>query len=215
MDSSAAEQLKEFNIYDFDNTIYKGDSSIDFYLFCIRKQPSLMRYLPYQFWHFLLFAFQLENSTKFKSHFFIFLRGVGDVEKRVEQFWARHFKNIKDWYREADHSKDIIVSASPEFLLRFAANKLKTYMLIATLIDTETGLIDGKNCHGEEKVARLRQAFVDLKVGRTYTDSLSDMPILALAKERFIVRGDKIISLQEYAKMPRIKKISLPDVIDD
>ena len=28
-------------VYDFDNTIYDGDSSVDFFLFCLRKKISL------------------------------------------------------------------------------------------------------------------------------------------------------------------------------
>ncbi len=30
------------NVYDFDGTIYSGDSTIDFYLFCLRKQPEIL-----------------------------------------------------------------------------------------------------------------------------------------------------------------------------
>ena len=30
------------NVYDFDGTIYDGDSSIDFYLFCIKRKPSIL-----------------------------------------------------------------------------------------------------------------------------------------------------------------------------
>lgn len=29
------------NVYDFDKTIYNGDSTIDFYLYSLRKKPQL------------------------------------------------------------------------------------------------------------------------------------------------------------------------------
>ena len=33
------------NVYDFDNTIYDGESVFDFYLYSVRRQPKLIRYL--------------------------------------------------------------------------------------------------------------------------------------------------------------------------
>ena len=33
--------------FDFDNTIYKGESAFDFALFVMRKKISLIRYLPH------------------------------------------------------------------------------------------------------------------------------------------------------------------------
>ena len=33
------------NVYDFDNTIYDGESVFDFYHYSVRKQPKLIRYL--------------------------------------------------------------------------------------------------------------------------------------------------------------------------
>ena len=34
------------NAYDFDDTIYAGDSSLHFFVFFLRKDPSLIKYLP-------------------------------------------------------------------------------------------------------------------------------------------------------------------------
>ena len=31
------------NVYDFDKTIYKGDSTLDFYFFCLRKKPIIIK----------------------------------------------------------------------------------------------------------------------------------------------------------------------------
>ena len=49
------------NIYDFDGTIYDGDSSIDFYLFCLRKNVSIIKFLPV-FIIGLLVLFQSKNN---------------------------------------------------------------------------------------------------------------------------------------------------------
>lgn len=33
------------NVYDFDNTIYDGESSVDFFMFCLKKRPKLIKYI--------------------------------------------------------------------------------------------------------------------------------------------------------------------------
>lgn len=33
-------------VFDFDNTIYDGESVIDFYLFSLRRNPKVARYVP-------------------------------------------------------------------------------------------------------------------------------------------------------------------------
>ena len=33
-------------VFDFDNTIYNGESSFDFALFMVKKKKSLIKYLP-------------------------------------------------------------------------------------------------------------------------------------------------------------------------
>lgn len=32
------------NVYDFDNTLYDGESTFDFFFFCLSKNPRLLKY---------------------------------------------------------------------------------------------------------------------------------------------------------------------------
>ena len=34
------------NVYDFDNTIYDGESAVDFFMFCLGKDIKLIKLLP-------------------------------------------------------------------------------------------------------------------------------------------------------------------------
>ena len=34
------------NVYDFDNTIYKGESAIDFFVYFMKRDPKLLLYVP-------------------------------------------------------------------------------------------------------------------------------------------------------------------------
>ena len=36
------------DIYDFDGTIFRGDSTRAFWLYCLRKKPALVKFLPSQ-----------------------------------------------------------------------------------------------------------------------------------------------------------------------
>ena len=209
MDKLAAQPTSAINIYDFDNTIYRGDASLGFYFFCLRRQPSLLRYFPYQAWYFLLYLMRVVDKTAFKSAYFVFLRGLGDTKEVVNKFWEKRFGRIKRWYLTADHSKDVIISASPEFLLLPVFNELKAHKLIATKVDAKTGIIKGNNCRGEEKVARLLEVLDGSVIESTYTDTLSDLPILGLAKNQFIVKGDKILSLKAYVSLPLLERALL------
>ena len=53
---------------------------------------------------------------------------------------------------------DLIVTASPEFLVGEAGRRLGV-RVIGTRMDVRTGRIEGENCHDEEKVRRFRAAF--------------------------------------------------------
>ncbi len=189
IDTPAADYV---NVYDFDHTIYRGDCTLDFYFFCILKNPLLLYYVPFQMFHFFLFKIGLEERTKFKSNFFIFLRGINNLSDCVDKFWEKHFSKIRAWYLKLDHRQDIIVSASPEFLIEPVSRRLRVQELFATKINERTGKIVGKNCYGEEKVVRIEGILKSKRIQKAYTDHLSDLPILLLAEEPFIVRGERI-----------------------
>lgn len=181
------------NIYDFDDTIYKGDGMIDFYLFCVMRMPTLIRYMPFQLWHILRFALKIEDRTTVKRNFFVYLKSVPDVPRSVDLFWDRHYdKGIKQWYTNIDHSRDVIITASPYFLVYPAFKKLNAHTLIATDMNERTGEIKGKNCYGQEKLVRFKKEFPDATVEEAYGDRASDTYVMALAKKQYLVRGDVV-----------------------
>ena len=81
------------NVYDFDDTIYNGDSSIDFYLFCIKKNPKLIKYLPKQALGVILYKLKRIDKTKMKEYYFSFLNGIKD-KNIVSDFWKK--KRLKE-----------------------------------------------------------------------------------------------------------------------
>ena len=58
------------NVYDFDKTIYEGDSTLDFYRFCLGKQPTLLLCLPSQIAGYLWYIVGRFDKDQFKESFF-------------------------------------------------------------------------------------------------------------------------------------------------
>lgn len=179
------------NVYDFDNTVYRGDSSYDFFRHCALKYPrallSALGALPWMLAMLLGFA----EKTRVKQRFYRYLRHVPEIQEEVDRFWLTHDKNLKNWYFAQKRADDLIISASPVFLLEPVMRRLELAFL-ASRVNPLTGEYDGLNCHGEEKVRRMREAYPEAEVEQFYSDSLHDTPLARLAREAFFVRGDKL-----------------------
>ncbi len=199
------------NAYDFDETIYDGDSTRDFYFYCLKKYPQVCLEWPAQLWHFLLFAVGVHSKTAFKERFYRFFRRVPDMEKAVQEFWDSHFCKIKAWYPEEKKPDDVIISASPAFLLEIPCQRLGVPAPIASRVDPKTGAYTGENCYGEEKPPRFFEVYPDGKIEAFFSDSLSDSPMAALAEKSYIVRGDTRMPWEAYkpSAFSRIKRTFL------
>ncbi len=184
------------NVYDFDQTIYHGDSTVDFFQYCLLHHPVMAITLPNTAFQFVRYFARLQSKTRCKEQMYKFLRCIGETPDVVEAFWASHIKNIKPWYIEKLHqSDDVVISASPEFLIKPACEKLGISYVMASRVDPYTGLYHGKNCWGEEKVRRFYEIFgEDTAIDSFYSDSLSDAPLAHLANEAWIVRGDHLVA---------------------
>lgn len=180
------------NLYDFDNTIYKGDSSTDFFFYCMMKYPKVITFIPTIIWNAILYKLKIKTKTKFKEKIFSFLNVIPDVDSLVATFWDSHKCYIKDFYKAKKHENDIIISASPEFLLAPITKELKVKDLIASDVDKHTGKFKGLNCYGREKIKRLNKKYKNVEVMEAYSDSISDTPMLEIADKPYIVKGNRI-----------------------
>lgn len=189
----------KFNLYDFDGTIYDGDSGVDFVLFTIKKYPSYIFKILGSIGVCILYLLKLRSKEEMKNRLFSFLKDIPDVDSLVDEFWKEKEYKIKDfWKNKKSHKKDIIISASFSFWLEPIANKYKIYDLIATEYDFDKGCIVGNNCHGKEKVQLFYKKYPKAIIEKMYTDSINDLPLINEAKEGYLVKKDKIYSYFEY-----------------
>lgn len=178
------------NIYDFDGTIYDGDSSIDFFLFSAKKRPIIFLLIPKIIYYKIKYSLKLINKDKFKECFFEFIKYTNNVDKDLDEFWNKNIKKIKLFYLNQKQNNDIIISASPEFLIYPVSKKLH-FKLIATNVDKTNGQFKSKNCYGEEKINRLKSIGI-IACNEFYSDSMSDYPLKLIAKKAFLVKKNKI-----------------------
>ncbi len=179
------------NVYDFDKTIYDGDSTADFYIFSLKRHKGIILLSPSLFGAFLRFyVFKRGTKTEFKEKMYRFLTKC-ELETDLADFWETHKKNIKRFYISQRRDDDLIISASPEFLLEPICRELGV-ALLASRVDGKSGKYDGINCHGKEKVRRFCEAYPDGVIDDFYSDSHSDDPLAEISKRAFLVKGERL-----------------------
>lgn len=192
------------NVYDFDKTIYKDDSTVDFYFFVLRRHPSVILCWPSLIFAAVLWTLGIIDKTGFKERFYRFLRKIDDIDGDLEDFWNVHDNKIKTFYKKNQHEDDVVISASPEFLLKPICRRLGIKYLYASKVDKISGKYDGINCWGDEKPRRFYEAFgKNAVINEFYSDSLSDTPLAEIAKKSFIVQGEELVLWEEYKPKKR------------
>lgn len=175
------------NVYDFDKTIINEDSTKLFLLYCFRKMPRLFFKEPIdKLTAFAAYAARKEPVDRFKENMFGFLAFVPDLNGLLNDFWDRNMWRVEPYYRRISRPDDLIISASPDFIVRPAAERLGAE-LIATDMSPFSGKIRGVNCKGGDKVRRFLREYPDAHVEAFYSDSLSDTPMAKLAEEAWLI----------------------------
>lgn len=186
--------MKQIDIYDFDKTIVPFDSGSLFWGYCMVHYPWIIVLLPIQAAVGLAALLGLTDFTGFKKVCFLFVPLI-PLDKAVKGFWDKHEKQVHKWFLcRKRHS--VVISASPDFLLREIQQRLGFEDLICSRHSSKTGAIKGRNCRDGEKVNRLYKLYDkdSIEVIDVYSDSIKhDKPIFSLATNCYhIVKGRKV-----------------------
>lgn len=184
--------MAKVNVYDFDKTILPYDSTAAFTRFAMLRHPGCIPAALPAVLALPAYLLRAIDKTREKEIFYRFLRRIPDVDAEVAAFWDENFGNINAWYLEKKRPDDIVSSASPEFLLRPAADRLGV-RLIASRVDKHTGRTTGKNNHGEEKTRRLDAEYPGTEIAEFFSDSHSDDPLARRAERAWLVKGRTLL----------------------
>lgn len=186
---------RQINIYDFDHTIYDGDCTLDFYFFCLRNNPTIALSAIHPIITGLLFILKIKTREQFKQAFYMSFLSKVDSGNLLPHFWEKNIHKIKPFYLAQKKSDDIIISASPRFILQYVADYLDV-RLVASEVDAETGKLLSKNCRGSQKITALHKSMLISStdyIKSVYSDSLTDRPLAALAQRSFLVKKSTLL----------------------
>lgn len=188
------------NVYDFDNTIYDGESVFDFYLYSVRRQPRLIRYLFIVVKTFLRYKLCRITTEEFQQiaekHAQRYLSRLNDIDFLVKDFWDKNEHKVKSFYLRQMRSDDVIISASVDFLLEELLSRIGVKNYLATKVDKSTGEVQ-KICYRKNKVQLFREKFPHVQIENFYTDSKNDAAMMKIAKHTYIVKGSNIEQIDE------------------
>lgn len=183
------------NIYDFDETIFYPNSAWAFGSWCWRRHlPRTLLAIPQIIWAAIELLFGRISMITFKIRTFCFMRYVTHPERDIAEFWDKHEGNICDWYLKQKSPDDVIVSATPDFLINEIGRRLGV-RVIASKVDLKTGKLLGPVCADDEKVRRIKAEYPDSVINEAYSDSSVDAPMVGLAEKAYMVvdKGQRVI----------------------
>ncbi len=178
------------NGYDFDKTILKGNSVRKFATYCFVRLPYLWLLFPEVLLALLLYVLKIIKKEGFLRMLEFFVIFVPCRQRFVARFWDKNYKCIKEWYLKAKQPTDLIISASPAYLIEEICGRLGVRCITST--SSKNGTVLGKHCYGQRKVELYRLQFGQTPLETFYSDSMSDEPMFKLAKLGYLVKGDKI-----------------------
>jgi phosphoserine phosphatase len=180
------------NVYDFDRTIFDGDSTVLFIRYLLRQRPALALRAPALLGNGLLFVTGFQKKQVFKERLFRSVFAPVDAHALLTPFWDAHENRIKEFYRKIQRPDDVVITASPADIVRPMCERLGIKTVLGSPVDLKTGRYSGNNCHGAEKVRRFNETFPAARVDDFYSDSHSDDPMARVARRAFFVRGEAV-----------------------
>ena len=177
------------NVYDFDETIFTGDSEDYFFAYLFKKPGFFWDQVRYR-WYELLFKCKLVSKTKAREAEYSLLRKIDDLDGLLADYWDQHERHMKSWYAAVKRPDDVIASATPRFLMEPIVARLGLTGLVATEMDPRTGKIHGEFAAGPYKVDQFRKQFSLDEIDEFYSDAYSDHFVAEYAKRAYVVHGD-------------------------
>ncbi len=187
-------------VFDFDNTIYDGESVFDFFLFCVKKQKYLLKYMPLMIKDLIFYKMRLLTEEKLYEQASGLTKEI--VKNRehandyIEEFWRLNSHKLKSEFLDMIEESDIIITASPAILIEGVGGRLKTKNIIGSVIDLDTGELKFM-CFRSNKAKAFNKAYPKVKIDEFYTDSLNDMPLINAAEKAFLVKKGKITAIEK------------------
>lgn len=188
------------NVYDFDKTIFDGDTEDRFFEFLFEKTGWVVDKWIYKICEFM-FRHNLIDKTPCRETQYSVLRKIDNLDELLEEYWDSHEKFLMKWYiNGAKDPTDVIATGSPRFLMEPIAKRLGVAGLVATEMDRKTGKItEGKFAIQQYKLENFLKQYKPEDVDKFYSDAFTDHYMAEIAKEAYAVHdGEQITEWNTY-----------------
>ncbi|MCR4645739.1 MAG: haloacid dehalogenase-like hydrolase [Oscillospiraceae bacterium] len=183
------------NVFDFDNTLYHGESVVDFALFMLRHNKQIYTWLPTIFWYLMMYKLCLVTKEQMERKLNEFLKVLisddYDLHTMVKAFWKENAHKLDPAMLRRIRPEDVILTASPDFMMNVIGKRLGTTHILCSVVDIPTKTILYLN-FGTNKVKRFRKLYRNTQVRRFYTDSYNDQAMIDLAQTAYLVENGKV-----------------------
>ncbi len=188
-------------VFDFDNTIYDGESIMDIFLYFFKKDTkTIIKIAPKFIRDFIRYKLDKitvqEAMESYGKAFKEYCQKYDNINAEFERFWDLNQHKVKQIYFDIQSDEDIVVSGCPYCLLKIICDRIGIKHYIGSDIDPVKGEINSI-CYKEHKLEVFRSVYGDVQIDDFYTDSMADKPMMDISKNVFMVDGDKIIQTKK------------------
>lgn len=182
-------------VFDFDNTLYSGESAVDLFFFMIKENPRLMRFIPTIIFNTVKYKLCLVEKDRMEATINrlmkTMIRSREQLLRTSEEFWKLSRSRLNPAILRHIAPEDVIITASPRFLIEGIGDSLPTRNIVCSEVDLDRKCVTWFN-FGENKVRRYKELYGGRPVSCFFTDSYNDRAMMAVSRKVFLVRKGRI-----------------------
>lgn len=182
-------------VFDFDNTLYHGESAVDLALYMIKNNKKIILYLPKIFVNLIKYKLCLVDKKKIVAAINDFLNNVirskEELYGAVEGFWEKNRYKLDRKMLSMIKSDDVIITAGPDFLINGIRDLINTDHIISSRLDTDKMKVAYLN-FGENKVKGYMALYGDKRIDYFFTDSYNDKALMDISERVYIVKKGRL-----------------------
>ena len=202
--------MEKLAIFDIDFTITRKETLMQFYRYMISRDKKNIKFLPRALYSGMMYGIKVYDEKRVKESFLKFIENIDEKDLKIitKEFYEERLTKILyadaiDMIRKlkSEGCMVILISASPEFYVKEFYAIEEVDLIIGTKFTFNEGKfmrkMDGANCKRDEKVKRLNEVLknknieVDYKNSYMFSDSLSDLPLLELVGNPYLINYKK------------------------
>lgn len=182
-------------VFDFDNTIYKGESSFDLVIFMIKNNKKILLYLPSIFINMIKYKLCMVDKEKLikkiNNYMKVMIMDQDELNALVKKFWKKKIHKLDRNMLRRIKREDVIITAGPDFLIHGIKKLLNTSNIISSEVDAEKIEVKYFN-FGDNKVKKYKELYGNKRISCLYTDSYNDKALMDISDRVYIVKKGRL-----------------------